>query len=69
MGPELYRDRDAGNSDPGQMPEIRPKGDDPPLRLAKRNRAPPRGDARFPQLFSSGPPKQTGRKDDYMPLL
>jgi hypothetical protein len=49
------------------MPGIKPKGDDPSLR--KRNRAPPRGDARFLQVVPSGLPQQTGRKDDYMPLL
>ena len=37
MGPDLYRDHGADNSDPGQMPEIIPKGDDPPLCLGCRN--------------------------------
>src|SRR5206468_3596332 len=35
----------------------------------KRNRAPPRGDARSLTLLPPDLPQQTGRQDNYMPLL
>jgi hypothetical protein len=71
MGPELYSDHARGNSDPGQMAAIIPKGDDPPLRChpAQKKSGATQGWRPFLQFVSSRLPRQTRRQGNYMPLL